>query len=175
MNKKGQLDVPVITFAVVLIGLIILAPVVLKLWNSIHTPLSSALGNTTGQGGVIAQQNVDKIFNTASNMWDKVVMIAVIFSLMLMLISSFLINTHPFWVVVYIIVTFLLVLFAPNIIQVADNIYENANFNTEVNQLSIMDFMRNNYPYVLVGTIVLSGIIMYGKVVGFLKPSRGRR
>lgn len=165
--SKGQFANPIVMFAVIIILLIIIAPVTLKVINSIKTPMHDIYGNMSNGGGNIAQKNSDFVFNTASNMWDKITVFFFIFALLTLIISAFLIDTNPFFVILYIIVAFMVVLFTPNIVASLDSLYTGTTFGIEGGQLTFMSWIRAYYGEVLVGVIVLSGIIIYGKVFLF--------
>lgn len=174
MRKRGQLDNPLIIFAVVVIGLLLVAPIGLKIMRSIQEPVSNSLGNLTGKGGEIAQTNFNAVIVTGINFWDKVVVSFFVFAVLMLLVSAFLVDAHPFWIVLYILMNFFLILFAPNIIGAVDHIYDSATFVEETAMLSFMDTIRTHYAEFLVGMIVLTGIIIYGKLALFNKPGRGR-
>jgi len=167
--KRGQLDFPIITFLVVFITLLILAPIMLKVFNSVKSPVSAAFGNATG--GTIAQQNFDKVMNVGINFWDKIIVFALFAAFIIMIISAFLIDTNPFWVILYIFIAFMLVLFAPSIVGSLDGIYNSANFATEVSQLTFIGTLRDHFGVFLLGIIMLTGIIIYGKIFLFSKGS----
>lgn len=162
--KKAQLDNPMILFAVMIIALLILAPVVLKIMRSIQEPMSNSFGNVSGQAGVLAQTNFNKVMSTGINFWDKVVISAFIFLVLMLLVSAFLVDAHPFFIILYIFLNFMLILFAPNIISAVDHIYDSSTFAEETALLSFMDALRNHYVGFLVGMFVLTGIIIYGKL-----------
>jgi len=166
MRKKGQLDYPLITFIGILLALLILAPVMLKIFTSIKTPVSSALGNVTG-AGAIAQTNFNRVIDTGVNMWDKVIVAAFFLAVLLLFVSAFFIDANPFFIIIYIFLNFMLMLFAPNIIDSLDNIYNSSDFATEVSYLSFMNFVRVHFGEFLVGVMVVTGIIIYGKVALF--------
>jgi hypothetical protein len=170
-NKKGQIDYPIITFMMIVFGLLLLAPIVMKIFSSIQTPMSNALGNVSS-GGAIAQGNFNKVMNTAINFWDKVIIAAFVLATILLLISAFLIDTSPFWVILYIFISFMLILFAPDIIGSLDNIYNSATFATEVNALSFINTLRVHFGEFLVGIMIITGIIIYGKIALFGSRSR---
>lgn len=172
-GKKAQIDNPILIFAVIVIALLFMAPIVLKIMRSVQAPTSAALGNITN-GGSVAQSNFNTVINTGINMWDKVVIFAFIVACMLLLVSAFLVDASPFWIILYIMLNFMLILFAPNIIQAVDNIYNSASFAQEVALLSFMDALRTYYAEFLVGMMVLSGIIIYGKIF-LLGGSNNRR
>ena len=170
--NKGQLDYPIITFFVIVFGLLLLAPFMLKIFISIQVPVSAQLGNLTGQGGQIAQTNFNTVMNTTINFWDKVIIFALILSVILLIVSSIFIDSSPFFIILYIFISFMLVLFAPNIIDSLDSIYDSPNFATESAKLSFMVTLKDNFGIFLVGLIVLTGIIIYGK---FALGNGGRR
>jgi hypothetical protein len=171
-NKKGQIDYPIITWVIIVLGLMILAPIMLKVFTSIQAPMSSSLGNLTN-GGAEAQGNFNAVMNTAVNFWDKVVLSAFILATLLLLISAFLIDTNPFWLILYIFISFMLILFAPDIIGSLDNIYNSATFGTEVANLTFIGSLRDNFGLILTGIMVITGIIIYGKIA--LLGGRGRK
>lgn len=174
MNKKAQLDNPMLIFAVIIIGLLLLAPIVLKIMRDVQAPMSSAFGNISA-GGAIAQTNVDKVLVTGINFWDKVMVAAFILAVLLLFVSAFLVDAHPFFIILYILMNFFLILLAPNIIQAVDNIYDSPQFATETAMLSFMDTIRSNYAVFLVGMMVITGIIIYGKVALFGGGGRSNR
>lgn len=161
--NKGQIDYPIIAFFVLVFGLILLAPIMLKVFNSIQTPMSTQLGNLSGKGGEIAQANYNKIMNTAVNFWDKVIIFAFFIGVILLVVSAIFTQASPFFIILYIIMSFLLVLFAPDIIGSLDNIYNSATFAQESTQLSFINTLRTYFGEFLVGIIVLTGIIIFGK------------
>lgn len=166
--KKGQVEAGIVLFAALGIGLIIIAPLMMKVFLSFQQPLSDALGNvSSANGGPVAQANFNAIMDPLVTWWDKAVVAAYVASILILFVSSFLVDTHPFFIVFYILVCFLLILFSPFIMHAADVIYTSANFATEVTHLTWMDYIRNHYFELLLGIIFLNGIIMYGKVAFF--------
>jgi len=172
MNKKGQvLDHPIIFIIFIIIGLLVIAPIMLKVMNEIKTPISAQLGNVTG--GEVAQTNFNSIMTTGINMWDKVVIFAFFLGLILMFVSAFLIDAHPFFIILYIFIAFFTVLFAPNIVDAIGTIYDSPQFALESSQLSFMVTLKDNFGAFLVGIIIITGIIIYGKIRLF--PSGNNR
>jgi hypothetical protein len=169
-NKKGQLDYPIITFFIVVFGLLILAPIMLKIMRTTQTSFSSSLGNMSG--GEQAATNFNAVMNVGTTFWDKIIISAFVISIILLFVSAFLIDAHPLFVILYLFISFMLVLFAPNIIGTLDNLYGSSEFATEVGMLSFMDSLRIHFGEFLVGIIFITGIIIYGKVRFF---SGGRR
>lgn len=164
ISKRAQLDNPIIFIAVIIIGLLIIAPVMLKVMREIRTPLSNSLGNISSGSGAIAQSNFNSVIDTGISWWDKVVVAAFILSVLLLFVSAFLVDAHPFFIIVYIGLNFALILFAPNIIEAVNKIYDSSQFAQETAILSFMDTIRSNYVGFLIGLMVITGIIIYGKV-----------
>lgn len=174
-QKKGQLDNPIILFAVLVIGLLIVAPIGLKILRSVQQPVANSFGNITGEGGELAQTNFNTVINTGISFWDKVVVAFFVFAVLLVLVSAFLVDANPFFIVLFILMNMFLILFAPNIITAVDHIYDSSQFAQETAMLAFMDTIRSHYAEFLVGVMVLSGIIIYGKIFLFGGGSSGRQ
>lgn len=158
------MDFPIITFAIIVIGLIVIAPIVLKFVNSTLTPFSSSLGNMSTAGGDIASANVSYVLGVFVNFWDGVIIFAFLFATILLFISAFLIDSHPFFMILYILMLFLTIVFAPEILQALDNIYEANAFATEVALIPFIDFIRLNFGIILTVIGVLTMIIIYARL-----------
>lgn len=170
VNKKGQF--PIVTFVVIVVGLIIIAPVMLKLFNTTKASVGAGLGNVSdSETGVNA---FNKVMDIGINFWDKVLIAVFFLNLIILIISSFLIDTHPFWVILYIFVCFLLILFVPNIVDSLDQIYDSPQFALETSGLSFMNSLRIYFGEFIVGIFLLTGIIMYGKIRYIPAGSGGR-
>ena len=163
-NKKGQIDYPVLTFAIILIGLILLAPIILKVVRSTLTPFGSALGNMSTMGGAVAETNVNYVLGVFVNFWDGVLMFAFLLAVILLFVSAFLIDANPFFMILYILMLFLTVVFAPEILGAVDRIYEANAFAEEVALIPFLDFLRLNFGVVLTAIGILTMIIIYAKI-----------
>jgi len=169
-DRRGQLDFPILSFLVVVVGLIIMAPIMLKSYNAIQDSVGPAFGNLS-VGGNQTKANFDAVMNPLTNFWDEVMIAAFVFSVVILLISSFLIDTHPLWIVLYIVVAMFMIMFIPDIMQSADAIYDNAEFAAESSSLSFMDNLRTHMGEIIIGLFIITGIIIYGKINLF--PSQG--
>jgi hypothetical protein len=158
-NKRGQLENPIIIFIMVVIGLIFLAPIILKVANTVLDPFADAVGNQTEQAGV----NVRHVKTTFVNFWDWVIIIAFGINVLLLFITAFLVDTHPVFLVLYILFAFFTMIFAPEILQAVDQIYDGGQFTEEVNSIPMIDFIRTYFGLIIMGVIFLSGVVMYGK------------
>ena len=89
MNKKGQvLDHPVLAVFIVIVGLILISPIVLKVVLSIQAPMSNSLGNITA-GGTVAQSNFNSVLSTVVTFWDKLIIFAFIVAVLICLYLRF--------------------------------------------------------------------------------------
>jgi hypothetical protein len=167
MKRKGQLDHPIIAFFFLVVGLIILAPIVMKMFVSIQTPLSSSLGNLT-DGGLQAQANVNHILNVATLFWDKVIIFAFVSGILLLFVSAYFIDVNPIFIIFYIIINFVFILFAPDIIESIGSVYDptsSAYYGADViNNLTFTSWIVNNFGIFIVGLMVITGIIIYTKI-----------
>lgn len=174
MNKKGQLDYPIVTFIIIVFGLLIFAPIFLKVFISVKNPVSAQLGNISA-GGQTAQANFNTVIDTAINFWDKVIISAFIIAIILLVISAIFIDASPFFIILYIFIAFMLAIFSPDIIASLDSIYDSPAFATEVSYLSFMDTVRTHYGQFYVGLIVFTGILIFGKIALFGGGGQPRR
>lgn len=163
MKKKAQIDYPIIAFIAVVIMLILFAPIMLKIFNEILTPFSAKVGNITAVAGT----NVDAVRTGFIAFWDWVIIIAFLIQMMLLFISAFFIDTSPVFTALYVLVCMLLMMFAPSMIDVVDRIYDSPEFLLETTQLPYTDFLRNNFAMIILGTMILSGVVVYGKLKYF--------
>lgn len=172
-NKKGQItDYPVLTFIVLAIVIIMLAPVFLKVLRGIQTNLSPVYGNMTfGQN---SQQAVNYVIGSTVNIWDEAMVLLFFILIFVMIISAVFIDTHPFWIFLYILISFVVILLSPDIIESMTSIYDASLFGEEVAYLPYLDFIRLHFAEFIVGLMVFTGIIIYAKV-SFFKNLGGQK
>jgi len=156
-NKKGQSDV--IYFIVAVVALLILAPIMLKVVNTSLGAFSTAL-NTTSE---VASANVDYVHTTFVNFWDWLIAIAFLVNVVLLFVFSFMVDSHPIFAVFYFISAIIAMMFSHTVVTPISTIFGMDAFSTEVLALPITDFIVSNFDLLLLGIIILTGIIMYGK------------
>lgn len=170
MNKKGQgLFGGFIVFAAIVIGLLVLSPFLLKIFNTAIPAFGAALGNQSVEAG----QAVNYVQQTTIGWWDSVVLFLFLILLILLIVSSFLIDVHPFFTVFYIVIGILFFAFAPAVSPILYEIYENPSFATEVSQIPALEFIVQNFWQVMLGIYIFTGLIIFVKVRYF--PSGGAR
>lgn len=168
-NKKGQLDIGIITFVIVIIGLLVIAPIILNIVRSTLTPVATSLNNTGVAGAEEGANNVLYLRGVFTSFWDGVLLIVFSLQVVLLFISALFIDTNPFFIIVYIAVLVLLFMFAPPMLDIVNNIYDNMAYAQDVALLGFMDFIRLNFGLILISIAVLSMIILYTKVRFFPK------
>lgn len=165
MNKKAQIA-SVAFFIMLLAGIIIIAPIILRVGISAIDKTSTQLSAIDGTNKSV--QLVVYTKNKITGTFDWVIMFLVILNILILLISSFLIDIHPAFLVIYIIGAFVMVITLPYTMALAEKIYSNSEFasgsNNVVQYIPMTEFMLNNFGTIIVGIIVLSGIIMFAKI-----------
>lgn len=154
-KKKGEFTPA--AFFVLIVVLIVIAPIILKVINSATGGVIDAVNQTmpsAANEGTIAVAKV-------TNLFDYLVLIAMLVTMVLLFVSSFFIDTHPVFIVIYIMAAFVLILLAPNVLDAVDDVW--GKFPTESGQLPFTDFMRQHLVGFLLGIMIITGIIMYAK------------
>ena len=159
MNKRAQIESPYLTFIIVIIALIILGPIMLKVIFSFLPQFANAVGNQTEQAGV----NVIHIQNTFVTFWDWVLISAFLVAVILLFITSFLVDAHPIFLVLFILFGMFTFMFIPGIIDILDVIYNSADFALEVSNLAMIDFLRSNFELIMLGIYFVCGVIIFAK------------
>jgi len=166
MNKKAQIA-GVAFFIVLLIAIIVMAPIILRVGISTIDKTSDQLTSMNIAGNKSVEL-VTYTRNKLTGTFDWAIMFLVILNILILLFSSFLIDIHPAFLIVYIIGTFLLVITLPYTVSVAEKIYGNADFaaapNNVIQYIPMTEFMLNNFGVIIVGVIILTGIIMFAKI-----------
>jgi len=167
-NRLGQMDFPLIGFAVLTLSLLFLAPVGIKIFSAINTNVGGQLTNQSSVAGT----NFTAVMTPLITWWDKIIIFAFVIAIILLFISAFMIDTHPVWVILYIIVGMFTIIFSNAIQSSLQTFYETTTFLTaaELALLPYVTWVYTNFGYFLVGIMILTGVIMYGKIAYF---SRG--
>jgi len=163
MNNKGQFAI--VSIVAIMVVLLVIAPVLLQIVKTASSGFSDGLQSVSP----IASAQIDAIEDKYTSMWDYVIMFMFLFNVILLLVSSFFIDTHPLFLILYIVVAFILFLFAPYLIDTVDRVWDSPYFIAEntAGDLTMTQFILDNFGGVLLMIYVLSGIIMYGKIKFF--------
>jgi hypothetical protein len=173
MNKVAQLDFPIVAFVVLALGLLFFAPIGLKIFSSIRSNMTPALSNQSAAGGAAFDYSI----GTLVSWWDKIIVFVFFVAILLLLISAFMIDTHPVWVVLYIFLAMMTVIFSNSVIKALGELYGTTKLLTagELSQLPFTTLIYQNFGVFLTGVIVITGIIIYGKIAWFPSNSSGGR
>jgi len=160
MNKSGQAGI--ITFLALMVGLFILAPVVLKISNSVLGGFSDALNDTSQE----ASQRIDYVHDTFVGFWDWVIAIAFFTNVIMLFVFAFMVDSHPIFALFYFISAAITLMFSNTILAPAQVIFGTEALSTEILQLPVTGFIVNAFNIILLGIIFVTGVIMYGKFRG---------
>lgn len=172
-NKKGQVE-GILTFTVIVLTLLFLAPILFKITLTPLDKFTTSMMTVDSTNKSIESSSF--IRGKFTGMMDWVIMAIFIFSIALLLISSFLIDIHPAFFVIYLIASFCIIAFAPSVMTSLDFFYGNAgttassNFVLDENGVNFVEeylpmtnWAYNNFGLIITGIFILSGAIMYGK------------
>jgi hypothetical protein len=156
MAKVGQFDT--LVFLVMFVILLIGAPLMFMFFHTVTTPVNAALApldpavNTT----------MTYITNAYDNFWDWVILVLFIALTISLFLSSFMVNFHPIFVVLYIMLMFVMVIMIPMLMVPVDAV--NTQFAATIGgHLPYTDFLRTNIIPIVLAIMITSGIITYGK------------
>jgi len=163
MNNRGQFGL--VTFLGIAIVLLAIAPILLN----IVTTMIGGVGDGLEAVDPVASGKMQEIEDKFTGMWDYVIMFFFLFNVILLLISSFFIDTHPVFLILYIFVSFLIFVFAPYLVDTIDRIWDTTHFITDgtINELGMSGFVVDNFGIILLAIYFLSGLIIYGKIKYF--------
>jgi len=160
MNKKAQYDI--IAFIGVVVCLLILAPILFKIVNTSLSGFSTAINQTSPE----ASENVEMIKNTFITWIDYLIILAFLVNVILLFIFAFTVDTHPIFVIFYILAAAFIMMFAPYTIEPVKKIFGMSNFSEAVLHLPLTDFVVSRFSLIIFGIIIVAGIIMYAKFRG---------
>jgi hypothetical protein len=159
LNKKGQLDIPIIGFVVVVLILLFLAPFMLKIVRTGTTGFQTAIGNQSEEAG----ENVAHVRETFTGFWDAVIALAFLANIILFLVSAFLIDVHPSFVLIFMLTGFFTLIFAPIVLDSLQQIWGLSEFSQETAQLPITSFILNHFGKIITAVMLIGGVVLYSK------------
>lgn len=159
MNKKAQGDYPIMVFAFAFMALLIFGIVMYKVNDIIGTKFADVMGNQSAVAGT----NVRAVTHTFNNFWDFVMIFAFVVNVLLLLISSFMIDTHPVFLIIYIVAGIILFIVGPSTMEVVTTMYGDATFSSYEPSLQMLWYLKDHFTIILLALFVLSGLIMYAK------------
>lgn len=158
-NKRGQAE-SIIVFFVLIVAIFIVSIVVLRIVNEIVSPFATQLNSTSIQ----ASQAVTYTQNKFTSFWDTAIIILFAINVILLLVSAFLVDVHPAFILIYIIAIIFLFIFGNYALYALDSIWNKLATATEINQTPMQQFIINHFQTIMLGIVILSGIVMYSKI-----------
>jgi len=163
-NKRGDAQ-SVIVFAVIVLMMIFIAPILLKVVISPLDKFSTSLSAVDASNK--SSNAVTYTKNTFVGMFDWVIVFMLIFNIVVLMITAFFVDTHPIFLIIYIIAAFFLVIMAPTILTSIDTIWNMAQFSAGADNvtqyLPILGFLKDHFIAFILGIIIISGLMMFGK------------
>ena len=160
MNKLAQANI--VAFIAIVVGIFILAPIILKVVNSTLDPLEDTLNNTNTEAG----DRVGYIHDVFLNFWDYTIALAFLVNILSMLIFAFLVDSHPIFSILYMVSLIFTFMFSHYVVVPVTTILGMEQFQTEVTQLPIVNFLVLRFDLILLGFAIITGIIMYSRFKG---------
>lgn len=173
MNRRGQI-ISIIFVVATIVCLLLAAPILFKMVVVPSQKFSSAL--TIIDPTNVSVNAVDYTINTFEQWFDWCVFFFILFSIVLLLFSSFMIDVHPAFFFIYFIAIVCIMIFAPLSLQALDRIYDCDNYmsasycsdvttgwTAELAHLPVTAFIYNHFNVVILSIMILSGVVMYGK------------
>lgn len=159
MNKKGQISDMVFlagySIAILLVGIFL------------YFIFSTILTKTA-----ITVSSIDNVSANAINygvtsfdrFWDYVILAFLFFNIISLFITSFLVDIHPAYSILYIVGAFVLVLMLPTFQGTIGSFYDvNGTFGSQLGNMSGSLWFYNNFVNIMLGVIFISGIILFAK------------
>lgn len=166
MNAKGQAESIIIFFGL-MIAVFIVSIIVLRMTNSIITPFATQISNISAPAG----QAVTYAQTRFTSWWDYTILLIFAINVILLLVSAFLIDIHPAFVLIYIVAIIFMFIFGNYALSAVDAIWGGVGTATETAQTPITQFLINNFQMIMLGIVILSGIVCYAKFKLF--PGQG--
>ena len=161
-NKKAQLDAPIVTFGIVLIGILIVAPVMIFLYDKMMTPFQEAVAPMSSE----ANKTMTAQKQNMENFWDFAVMMAFAALVIFLLLSAFFIDVHPAFFVFYLIIGIMALMILPEMQGALDTLYSGQALNSTMvtEHLGYSSYLASHLGILLLVVFVISAIIMYAKM-----------
>lgn len=166
-DNKGQI-ISVVAFFAIFLTILVLGTLLMSFVNTILKPVDATLTNMSPQAGG-AVRSVNNSFN---NWWDIAIVLLSFLDIIILFISSYMVDTHPVFLVVYIIACMMLVIFGGNLATALADIFDtngifgNSNVTAGGNIIQYMpltSYIYNHFTIVILGILIVSGVIMYAK------------
>jgi len=166
MKKKAQIDFsPAIVIAFI-IGLILLAPIMIRIIGTVTGTFFVQMNSTYPNAVTPARDAVDSVYN----FFDYLIIIGMFINVIVLFLSAWFIDTNPMFIILYIMFAFIFFLFIPTLMDSVDSVWDKMEDQADLDDwegndlnLEFTDFIRRNMMVFSLIIIVITGIIMYAK------------
>jgi len=110
-KKKAQVDFGPAVLIAIILGLVIFAPIMIRIIGITTGTFFTQMNETAPNAVAEASSAVDKVYD----FFDYLIVIAMFINIIALFISSWFIDTHPVFIVLYIMFAFILFLFLPKL------------------------------------------------------------
>lgn len=156
--KKGQTDIVYIVASI--IAIIFVTLILVKITGTLNERLVPAFKNVSVEAG----NATSAVLTTYINWADTVAIIAIVFSIMLLFIFSFMVDIHPIFLILYVVLVMFLAIFSPYIIGAVEDIYLSAEMASATAELPATFWFIEHFGIILLAIIIVSGIILFAKL-----------
>ena len=166
-NKKAQ-TLSIIMIFVFVLGILIVGVLVMSLVNTVLEPFRTNIDTIDENAG----ETVGKIQNSFKGVWDWAIILLFLLNIIILFISSFMVDIHPAFLILYVIALMFLFMFGSTIVGALNSVYDTEGvFGTRnvtaggnaLSEMPLSSWILNHFTMVMLGIAILSGIIMYAK------------
>ena len=166
-NNKG-IATSIVAFFVITLAVFILAVLLMSLVNTVLEPFRTNIAVVDNRSA----DAVENIQDSFTGVWDWVIALLFLFNLVILLFSSFMIDIHPAFLILYIISVMMLMMFGSTVLGALNSIYDPVGVfgsgnvtagGNAIAEMPIVSWLLSNFTMVILGIIILSEVIMYAK------------
>ena len=155
MGQKGFI-LDALLLMIVLFGVGLGVLVLNFTFDAITTDLLTSIDS---EAGIKALQAQDRLWTAVGNAF----VFFMVAQFLGIIISSFVINTHPAYFVVFVVIAVFMLLLSPIISNVYETVASAPDFITTANELEGMNWILLNLPLVMLIQLFISGVVLFGK------------
>ena len=157
IGKKAQAQ-SIIVFFMLCVGVLIASIVIFKLATSIIIPFQAQIGNMSAPAG----EAVGYVYHQMATWWDYAIILVLGLNVLILFVSSFYIDVHPAFAIIYIIAIFFMFIFGNYALGALDAVWNAMGTGLE-SSTQLQQFIINHFQLLMLGIVILSGVIMYAK------------
>lgn len=157
-NKRGNAIFDSITFMILIFVFVIITTVALFISQDITTSLVAE--DDISQ---IAKDNLQESNNRYPSYFDSLIVFVIFALWVALIVSSFMINTHPIFFIATFIVAIFVVFLGLIFANTLEEITTDPDFSTYAEQLPMTAWLSIQYPYVALAMMFSVILVLFGK------------